>query len=38
MPKVRNFYVQMGIFCLVWLGVLGAVDDWLKLTAGRRAG
>ncbi|HRX84388.1 MAG TPA: phospho-N-acetylmuramoyl-pentapeptide-transferase [Phycisphaerae bacterium] len=35
---VRNFYVQMGIFCLVWLGVLGAVDDWLKLTAGRRAG
>jgi phospho-N-acetylmuramoyl-pentapeptide-transferase len=28
----------MGIFCLLWLVALGAVDDWLKLTAGRRAG
>jgi phospho-N-acetylmuramoyl-pentapeptide-transferase len=28
-----NFYVRMGLVCLVWLGVLGGVDDWLKLTA-----
>ncbi len=34
---ILNFYVQMGLFCLLWLGGLGAVDDWLKLTAGRRA-
>lgn len=35
---IRNFYVQMGLFCIVWLAVLGGVDDWLKLTADRRAG
>jgi phospho-N-acetylmuramoyl-pentapeptide-transferase len=35
---VLNFYVQMGLFCLLWLGLLGAVDDYLKLTAGRREG
>jgi len=35
---VLNFYVQMGLFCLLWLAALGAVDDWLKLTAGRRGG
>ena len=34
----RNFYVQVGLVCLVWLGALGAVDDWFKLTAGRRSG
>lgn len=33
-----NYYVQMGLMCLVWLGGLGAVDDWFKLTAGRRSG
>lgn len=33
-----NFYVRMGIFCVVWLAVLGGVDDWLKLTAARRGG
>ncbi len=26
-----NFYVQMGLMCLIWLGALGAVDDWMKL-------
>src|SRR5438477_73949 len=26
------------VFCLIWLGVVGAVDDWLKLTVGRREG
>ncbi|MEE9294024.1 MAG: phospho-N-acetylmuramoyl-pentapeptide-transferase [Phycisphaerae bacterium] len=27
-----NFYVQMSLVCLLWLGFLGAVDDWMKLT------
>jgi phospho-N-acetylmuramoyl-pentapeptide-transferase len=35
LADVTNFYVQMSLVCLVWLGVLGAVDDWLKLTSGR---
>ena len=33
-----NFYVQMAMLCLAWLGFLGAADDWFKLTAGRRSG
>jgi phospho-N-acetylmuramoyl-pentapeptide-transferase len=33
-----NFYVQMALLCLLWLGGLGAADDWFKLTAGRRSG
>jgi len=33
-----NFYVLMGLFALVWLCVLGAVDDWIKLTVARRDG
>ena len=37
LADLTNFYVQMGLVCLIWLGVLGAVDDGLKLTAGRRA-
>ncbi len=28
----------MALICVVWLGAVGAADDWLKLTAGRRAG
>jgi len=32
-----NFYVQMGLFCLLWLSLLGGVDDWLKLTRDRRS-
>ena len=35
---LENFYVRMALVCLVWLGGVGAVDDWLKLTAGRRGG
>src|SRR3954466_6588226 len=35
---LQNFFVQMAIVCLVWLGGVGAVDDWLKLTAARRGG
>ncbi|GJM26673.1 MAG: phospho-N-acetylmuramoyl-pentapeptide-transferase [Phycisphaerae bacterium] len=34
----RNFYVLMGMFGLVWLSVLGAVDDWIKLTLAQRGG
>lgn len=33
---ISNFYVQMALVCMLWLGVVGAVDDWLKLTAARR--
>jgi phospho-N-acetylmuramoyl-pentapeptide-transferase len=28
----------MGLICVVWLGAVGAADDWLKLTIGRRTG
>jgi phospho-N-acetylmuramoyl-pentapeptide-transferase len=38
LADLRNFYVQMALLCLVWLGMVGAADDWLKLTAGRRSG
>ena len=36
---LTNYYVwPAAVLCLVWLGTLGAVDDWLKLTASRRSG
>ncbi len=38
LADLTNFYVGMGLFGLVWLTMLGAVDDWLKLTAARRSG
>ena len=38
LADIRNFYITLGLFCLVWLAVLGGVDDWLKLTANRRSG
>jgi phospho-N-acetylmuramoyl-pentapeptide-transferase len=38
LSDLTNFYVKMGLVCLVWLGALGAVDDWLKLTSKRRGG
>jgi phospho-N-acetylmuramoyl-pentapeptide-transferase len=31
-------YVKYGIVVVVWLAVLGGVDDWLKLTARSRGG
>jgi phospho-N-acetylmuramoyl-pentapeptide-transferase len=34
---LSNFYVRMGFVCLVWLGALGGIDDWLKLTARTRS-
>lgn len=33
---LSSFYVCMAIVCIVWLSVLGLVDDWLKLTTSRR--
>jgi phospho-N-acetylmuramoyl-pentapeptide-transferase len=36
--KWGNFYVLMGLFSLVWLGLLGMFDDYLKLTSARRSG
>jgi phospho-N-acetylmuramoyl-pentapeptide-transferase len=38
LADLKSFYVKMGLFCLFWLGILGGVDDWLKLTADRRSG
>jgi phospho-N-acetylmuramoyl-pentapeptide-transferase len=38
LADLANFYVQMALVCLIWLGAVGATDDWLKLTVGRRAG
>ncbi|HEX3357189.1 MAG TPA: phospho-N-acetylmuramoyl-pentapeptide-transferase [Tepidisphaeraceae bacterium] len=35
---LKNFYVLMALICLIWLGAVGAADDWLKLTAKRRGG
>jgi phospho-N-acetylmuramoyl-pentapeptide-transferase len=34
----RGFYVLMALVCMLWLAAVGAIDDWLKLTAGRRSG
>jgi phospho-N-acetylmuramoyl-pentapeptide-transferase len=36
--RETGFYVQMALVCMLWLAIVGAADDWLKLTAGRRAG
>jgi phospho-N-acetylmuramoyl-pentapeptide-transferase len=38
LADLTDFYILMGVFCLVWLGALGAVDDYLKLTVSRRTG
>jgi phospho-N-acetylmuramoyl-pentapeptide-transferase len=36
LADLRQFYLQLGAIVLIWLAVLGAFDDWLKLTASRR--
>jgi phospho-N-acetylmuramoyl-pentapeptide-transferase len=38
LADIGNFYIVMSLVCLVWLGGIGAADDWLKLTAARRQG
>ena len=27
-----NMYIRMGLLALLWLGMLGGVDDWIKLS------
>jgi len=34
--KLFNPFVHKAIFLVIWFGVLGGVDDWLKLTASAR--
>lgn len=36
LADLSNFYVEMALLCVVWLGGVGATDDWLKLTRARR--
>jgi phospho-N-acetylmuramoyl-pentapeptide-transferase len=38
LADLSNFYVRMALLCTVYLGALGGLDDWLKLTKQRRAG
>ncbi len=38
LADLSNYYVLMGLVCVVGFGLIGASDDWLKLTAGKRAG
>jgi phospho-N-acetylmuramoyl-pentapeptide-transferase len=38
LADLRNFYVLMGIVAVTGCGLIGAFDDWMKLTAGRREG
>jgi phospho-N-acetylmuramoyl-pentapeptide-transferase len=38
LADLSNYYVRVGLFCLLWLAVLGGIDDWLKLTVGARSG
>ena len=37
LADLTNFYVIMGIICLLVLAAIGMADDWLKLTAARRS-
>jgi phospho-N-acetylmuramoyl-pentapeptide-transferase len=36
LADLRNLYVCLALICLLSLGALGAIDDWLKLTKHRR--
>jgi phospho-N-acetylmuramoyl-pentapeptide-transferase len=38
LADLRNFYVLMALVCTIYLGGLGGIDDWLKLTKQRRVG
>lgn len=38
LADLTNYYIRMSMFCMLWLAVMGGVDDWLKLTAGSRSG
>lgn len=30
--NLGNMYIRMGLLALVWLGLLGGIDDWMKLS------
>ncbi len=34
--RLNNPFVQKALFVLLWFGILGGIDDWLKLTASSR--
>lgn len=36
LANIKTFYVQLGLIILVWTALIGAADDWLKLTAKKR--
>ncbi len=36
LADVRAAYIYMALILLVWMAVVGGVDDWLKLTSARR--
>jgi len=38
LADLGSFYVRMGLLCVVWLTMVGAIDDGLKLTSARRSG
>ena len=38
LADLGNYYIRMAVFCMLWLTVLGGVDDWLKLTRAARGG
>mgnify|MGYP001214633457 CR=1 FL=1 len=38
LADLTNYYIRMGLFCMLWLSVLGGIDDWLKLTTRTRGG
>ena len=36
LANLSSYYVVMAMVCLFWMFVIGAADDWLKLTTARR--
>jgi len=36
--NIENFYIFLGLLTVIWLGVLGFVDDYLKLVVKSRSG
>lgn len=38
LADLRSSYVQLALVLTLWLGIVGGVDDWLKLTASSRPG
>jgi phospho-N-acetylmuramoyl-pentapeptide-transferase len=38
LAHLTNYYIRMGLFCMLWLGILGGIDDYLKLTIKTRSG